>query len=131
MTYSLLAADRNAMLDLFTDNLDGGTLRIYDGTPPANVSAGLSGNTLLAQLALGGTAFAPASGGVATANAITADASADATGTATFFRLHDSGGTARLQGSASATGGGGDLQLGTASITAGLQVSVTSLTVSL
>ncbi len=131
MAYSVTAARRNAMLDNLTATLDGGSLRIYDGTPPANADASLGSNTLLAQLTLNATAFAAASGGTATANAITADSSADATGTATFFRLLTSGATVVLQGTVSATGGGGDLQLGTTSITTGLTVSVSSLTITL
>jgi hypothetical protein len=117
------------MLDNLTAPLNGGSLRIYDGTPPATADAALSGNALLAQLELNATAFEAATGGIATANAITADSSADATGTATFFRLLTSGAAVVLQGTVSATGGGGDLELGTTAITTGLTVSVSSLTI--
>jgi hypothetical protein len=57
-----------------------GKVRIYSGTRPAT---GGTATTQLAELPCNAT-FAPAaSGGVLTMNAITSDASADATGTAT------------------------------------------------
>src|SRR5215207_8202805 len=86
---------RNAQLDVISgaSGIGGsGLLRIYSGTRPANVATAITG-TLLAQLTLNAT-FAPAAAsGVLTANAITGDTSADATGTATHFRIWKSDGT--------------------------------------
>ena len=81
---------RNARLDAITSAIStSGLLRIYDGTRPAS---GGTATTLLAQLTLS-AAFAPAASlGVLTASAIGSDASADATGTATWARLTTSGG---------------------------------------
>jgi hypothetical protein len=76
-------AARDAALNAITATVNNGSLRIYSGTAPANADGALSGNTLLAQLTLGATAFGAAASGVATANAITDDTSADATGTPT------------------------------------------------
>lgn len=81
------------MLDTLLDSLNSGFLRIYSGTRPATPDTALSGNTLLAELTFGATAFAAATGGTKTANAIGSDTSADATGTATFFRAFQSNGT--------------------------------------
>ena len=117
---------RNAAADAVCALVNGGSLRIYDGTPPANAGTALSGNTLLAELTLGSPAFAAASGGVATANAITADASANATGTATFARLLTSGGVARVQMTVGTSGA--ELNLSSTSIVSGGNVSVSSLT---
>ena len=127
MTAGYVTALRNARADEITAAIgSNGLLRIYDGTRPAT---GGAATTLLAELALGAT-FAPAaSGGVLTANAITQDASANATGTATWFRLTTSGGTAVVDGSVTATGGGGDLELNTTSLVSGGPVAVTSLTI--
>lgn len=127
MTISIATAARNAELDAITTQLGASALlRIYNGTPPADANTGLSGNTLLAELACSAT-FAPAaSAGVLTANAIANDASADATGTATFYRLLTSGGTAKLQGSVGA--GSGDLNMNTTSIVVGGPVAVSSWT---
>jgi hypothetical protein len=80
-------------LDALAALLNNGYLRLYSGTRPADADTALSGNTLLAELRFSATAFPASSGGVATANAITSDASADATGTATFYRALKSDGT--------------------------------------
>lgn len=127
-----LPAARNAALDAMLATANNGRLRIYSGTPPANADAALSGNTLLAELTLGATAFGAASAGVATAAAITSDASADATGTPTFFRLLASDGTTVLfQGTAAATGAELNLSgLTGGQIVAGGSVAVSSLTIS-
>lgn len=123
-------ARRNEMLDSVRDNLNTGFCRIYSGTRPTDADTALSGNTLLAQCTFNAT-FAPAaSGGVLTANAITGDSSADATGTATFARLFQSDGTTAFADiSVTATGGGGELQLSTTSIVSGVAVSITSFTI--
>lgn len=126
MTISIKTSTRNGMLDKITTDIGtSGLMRIYDGTPPADVNTALSGNTLLAELALA-SAFAPAaSGGVLTGNAITADSSANATGTATFFRIVTSGGTAIMQGTVGTVTG--DAIINTTSIVAGGNVSCLSL----
>lgn len=128
MALSYTTADRDARLDQLTTAIGtSGFLKIYSGTPPANVGASLSGNTLLAQLALSSAFAAAASAGVLTANAITQDSSADATGTATFFRITDSAGNAKIQGTVGTSGA--DLNLNTVSIVSGAAVSVSSLTI--
>lgn len=127
---SISTAARNAAADAVVDLVDAGTppgsLRIYSGTAPADVNAALSGNTLLAQLPMSTTAFGAASNGVATANAITSDTSADASGTATFFRITNAAGTAIIQGEVGTSGS--DLNLSSTSITAGGTVAVSSFT---
>ena len=123
-------AARDAALNAITATVNNGSLRIYSGTAPANADGALSGNTLLAQLTLGATAFGAAASGVATANAISADTSADATGTPTFFRLLASNGTTVVyQGTAGASGQELNLSgLTGGQIVAGNPVSVSSLT---
>lgn len=127
MAVGYSTTQRNARLDALTSALGANaTLKIYDGTRPAT---GGAATTLLVTLTCGAT-FAPAaSGGVLTANAITG-ASAVATSTATWARLSTSGGTFVADLSVTVAGGGGDLQLtGTALITSGLTVNVTSLVI--
>ena len=126
MTIAYAATIRNAMLDAVTTGAGSAALlRIYDGARPAT---GGTATTLLAELTCNAT-FAPAaSGGVLTLNAITQDASANATGTATWFRIVKSDGTTHvLDGSVGTSGS--DLNLTTTSITAGQPVSVTSFTI--
>lgn len=103
-----------------------GRLRIYSGTQPATSDTAASG-TLLAELTLSDPAFGAPSNGVCTAAAITGDTSADATGTAGWFRVVDSTGAACWDGSVTATGGGGDLTLSSTSIIQGGTVNVTAL----
>ncbi len=95
--FKISAASKKLAMDAEYDVLNTGYLRIYSGTQPASPDTALSGNTLLAELRFGATAFSAATGSnptvTKTANAITSDSSADATGTATFFRAFKSDGT--------------------------------------
>lgn len=128
MALSYSTTLRNAQLDAVTTAVGAsGKLRIYSGTRPANVAASITG-TLLAELTLNAT-FAPAaSGGVLTLNAITSDTSADATGTATHFRIFQSNGTtAVIDGDVGTSGS--DLNLNSTSLTTGGSVAVTSFTI--
>lgn len=126
----LAVARRNAALDNILANANSGFLRIYDGTQPTDADTAITTQVLLAELTMNATAFAAASGGSASANAITADSSANATGTASWFRLVKSDGTTViLDGSVGAAGA--NLNLNSTSIVIGTQVSVTSLTVSM
>lgn len=126
MALSYNVALRNARLDAITAAIGAnGLLRIYDGTRPAS---GGTATTLLAQLALGATAAPAASGAVLTFNAITQDSSADATGTATWFRVTTSGGAFVIDGSVSTSGS--DLNLTSTSIVITQPVSITSWAIS-
>jgi hypothetical protein len=119
---------KNAKLDQITSAVgSSGLFRIYSGTQPTNPDTALSGNTVLAELTLNAT-FAPgASSGVLTLNAITADSSADNTGTATFGSFLTSGGTRKVDFTVGTSGA--DLNLNTTSIVSGAQVSCSSFTI--
>lgn len=109
--------------------LNGGYLRIYDGTKPTQGDTAITTQVLLAELTFGSPAFGSPSGGTITANAITSDTSANASGTATWFRAFKSDGTtAVLDGTVGVSGC--DLNLATDVIGAGAIVAVTDLTVS-
>ena len=124
-----------AALNAKVDAIDtgGGTavLRIYSGTRPDKVDTALSGNTLLAELNLSNPAFGAAAddnpNAIATASAITDDSSANATGTASFFRVLDRAGTAVIDGNVGTSGE--DLNLDSVSITSGQTVSISSWTI--
>ena len=125
MALAYSVAVRNAMLDAITAAAgNAALLRIYDGTRPAT---GGSATTLLAELTCGTPFAAGASSGVLTLGSITQDASANATGTATWFRIVTSGGTQVIDGNVGTSGS--DLNLTTTSITSGQPVSVTSFTI--
>lgn len=81
----------------------------------------------VATLPFSATAFGAASSGVSTANAITSDTNA-AGGTAAKAEFQTSGSVAKVLCSVTATGGGGDIQLSSVTISAGQTVSISSLT---
>lgn len=123
-------ATRNTALGAISSSFNNGYLRFYNGTRPTNADTALSGNTLLAECRFNATAFGSASGGVLTANSITSDSSADASGTPTFVRCLASDGTTVLcDASWSVTGGGGEVQTAASSIVSGGTVSVSSFTI--
>jgi len=98
-----------------------GLLRIYDGVRPAT---GGSVTNLLAELTLSDPC-GTVTNGVLTFSAITQDSSANATGTATWFRIVTSAAAFVLDGSVGTSGA--DLNLTTTSVTTGQPVQVTSL----
>lgn len=117
---------RNAMLDAITTAAGGSALlRIYDGTRP---TTGGTATNLLAELTCNATFAAGASGGVLTLNPITQDSSANASGTATWFRIVKSDGTTFVMDGNVGTSGS-DLNLTTTSIVITQPVSVTSFVI--
>ena len=85
-------AVRNEGLNARTARCNNGTIKIYAGTKPANADTAITTQTLLVTLNFAATAFGAASGGVATANAITGN-KAVAAGTASWARIYQSDGT--------------------------------------
>ena len=120
----------DAIVDKVDDGAGAGTLVIYDGTRPADPDTAVTSQNVLAELTFSDPAFGAAAddapGGKATASSITADSSADATGTATWFRVFDSDDNALWDGDVGTSGS--DLNLSSTSITSGDTVSITSLT---
>lgn len=129
MALGLNVALRNSMLDQITSRAGASAiLRIYSGTRPATAGAE---TTVLAQLTCNAT-FAPsASSGVLTLNSISSDTSANATGTAAWFRILASNGTTHvLDGDVSTVSAGtGDLQLDDTSIVLGGTVAISSASI--
>ena len=128
MAIQLTAAVRNAGLDAITTAVGtSGLIRIYSGSVPATVATALGAQVLLAECACSATFAAGSSAGVLTLNAISNDAAADAAGTASFFRITTSGGTAVVQGTVGTSGA--DLNLSTTTFSIGLVVSISSFTI--
>jgi len=115
---------RNTRMDAVDNEANAGAgaalLRIYDGTRPATCGAA---TTLLAELTFSDPAFAAASGGAIVGAAITDDSSANATGTATWFRVVDSVAGCVMDGNVGTSGS--DLNLNSVAIAVGAVVSVT------
>lgn len=129
MTLQYSDALRNAQLDAIETQLGTSpVLKIRTGAPPANVAAANSG-TVLATLTLPSDWMAAASSGSKAKSGTWEDTSADAAGTAGHFRLETSGGTVHMQGTVTATGGGGDMEVDNAVFAVGQQFTVTSFTI--
>lgn len=118
---------RNDRLQKIIDAIDAGagagTLKIYDGTRPAT-GAAITSQVLLAELTFSDPCASAPSGGVLTFSAITADASANATGTATWARVADSTGAFVMDLSVGVAGSGADVELFDITITAAATVGV-------
>jgi hypothetical protein len=85
--------------------------------------------TVLAEITCPSDWMAAASAGAKALSGSWQDTSANATGTAAHFRLYDSGGTVcGLQGTVTATGGGGDMEVDNTSFASGQQFTVTTFT---
>lgn len=126
-TVTLTAEARNAQADALARLLDNGSVKVYDGTPPANVSTALSGNTLLGTCPLSATSAPAASSGVLTFNAITDDSSIDASGTASFYRTYKSDGTTAVtQGTVGTSGE--SMTIANTALVAGGTLSISSFT---
>src|SRR4051812_568870 len=127
LTPKLANAQASRAADAVTARLNNGYLRIYDGSQPTDADTAVGAQVLLAELRWNATAFAAAVNGVATANAITADSSANASGTASWFRaLESDGTTAVFDGSVGTSGA--NLNLNSVAISSGAAVSVTAYT---
>jgi hypothetical protein len=129
MAVQLSVAVRNARLDAIETNIGtSAVLRIRSGAPPATCATADSG-TLLAEMSLPSSWMADAASGSKAISGTWQDLSANAAGTAGHFRIYDSGGTVcGIQGTITATGGGGDMTLDNTSIASGQQVTITSFT---
>lgn len=129
MALQLSDAVRNARLDAIETAIGASpVMKIRTGAPPANVAAADSG-TVLASLTLPSDWMAAASGGTKAKAGTWQDTSADATGTAAHFRIYASDGTTpHMQGTVTATGGGGDMTVDNVSFAAGQSFTVTGFT---
>lgn len=130
LTPSISSAARSAAADAVTTLINAGTppglLRIYSGTIPTDANTALGAQVLLGTLTMANPAFAAAAAGVATAGAIASDTSADATGTASFFRILNAAGVCILQGSVGTSAA--DLVLSSTAITLGGTIAVSAFT---
>lgn len=126
MAIGMNALLRNARLDAITTFAgNAALLRIYDGVRPAT---GGSATTLLAELTLASPMAAGAAVGVLTLSAITSDASANATGTATWARIVKADGTTHVMDLSVGTSGA-DINFATVAFVAAAVISITSATI--
>lgn len=125
-------ATLNGFLDTINTRLGSGALlRIYDGTKPTNADTALGAQVKLAELPLSATPFGAASSRSITANAITTDTAADATGTASWATFTTSGGTRVMDVTCGVSGDSPDLVLDNKNIQSNADVAVTSCVLTL
>ena len=132
MAIKLATTGRNAAADAITTLLNAGgagTIKIYTGTQPTNPQTAVSGQTLLGTLTFSATSFGAAATGVATANAITQDSSADAAGTAAWARIASGGGATVFDCDVGTSGQ--TIVLNTTTIALGGPIQITSFTLTM
>ena len=127
MAVQLSVEVRNARLDsIETVIATAAMLRIRTGAAPANCAAADSG-TILAEMALPSDWLAAASGGTKAKSGTWQDLAANAAGTAGHFRIYDTAGTTcHLQGTITATAGGGDMELDNTNIAVSQSVTIST-----
>lgn len=113
---------RNARLQAVADAADAGSgagkIRLYT-----------SGATLLAELEMSDPSFNAPANGVMSANTISSDTSADATGVAATFDMMDSNNGVVMSGTVGATSSGADLEMNSPAIQENATVSITGATI--
>lgn len=126
MAIQLSVAVRNARLDAIEATVGtAARLIIYTGAQPSTCATAASG-TVLATLVLPSDWMNAASSGSKTLLG-TWSVAASGAGTAAHYRIYDSAvANCHLQGSVTATGGGGDMTVDNAVIAVGQTVTVTS-----
>jgi hypothetical protein len=129
MAIQFSVAVRNARLDAIETAIGASAiLKIRTGAPPASCATPDSG-TVLATINLPADWMDDAASGSKSMAGTWQDVSADASGIAGHFRIYASDGTTcHMQGTVTATGGGGDLQVDNVNFAVGQSFTVTSFT---
>jgi hypothetical protein len=136
MALSYATAIRTSRATVLRDAIDAGAgaglCVIYSGTRPNTVATGLSGNTLLAKIVMNDPC-GTVSNGVLTfdVDPTVQDSSADAGGTASWFRIYSSADGSTVSEANAVIDGtcgtsGADLNLNTTTISSGGPVQITS-----
>ena len=127
MTLQLAVATRNALTAQMVTDFAGGSLKLFSGAVTANCAAADPTGLLATAATLPSPALTSTNG--VTAKAGTWTATGSAAGTALSFRVYNAGATCVAQGTASATGGGGDMTLDNAVIANAQVITVVTFAV--
>jgi hypothetical protein len=129
LTIQFSTTVRNARLDAIETAISTSAVaKIRTGAPPATTGAADTG-TVLATLSLPSDWMSAASGGSKAKTGTWQDTSADAAGTAAHFRVYATDGTTtHIQGTVTATSGGGDMEVDNTSFAIAQQFTITSFT---
>jgi len=119
-------AATNAVVAVADADVGAGTIQIRTGAQPATADLAATG-TLLATLTMADPSFGASAAGVATLDATPVlSTTGVAAGTAGWFRMLDNSGDTVLDGEVTVTGGGGEMELNTTTISIGVVVEVTA-----
>lgn len=122
----LETATRNAMLSALATQVATGSTN-----PTPRIVCRNSSNTTLATLNMSATPFATPTNGSMTANSISSDTNAAASGTLHNFQVFNRDNTLVFSGTITAAGGGGDMTTSRLSVVAGDTVAVGTFTITL
>ncbi|MEV0584091.1 hypothetical protein [Nonomuraea sp. NPDC050310] len=133
MTLRISNAVRSALANQVTTAIDAGAgagkLRIYTTAQPAGPDTAVGAQTLLAEFTLADPSFGAASNGVITLAGTPRSTTGLAAGTAAWFRVLDSNNVAVADGAVGTSGA--ELNLNTLTISVGVNVEITSGTITM
>jgi hypothetical protein len=128
MTIRIAVATRTARITAIeTDIGTAAKVEIRSGAAPTNLTDADTG-TLLASYTLASD-WATQASGVLTFAGVPISGTAVGTNTAGHYRVKTNAGVIKMDGSVTATGGGGDMTVDNANITTGQTVQITSWTI--
>lgn len=129
MAIQLSTTVRNARLDAIESAIGASAvLKLRSGAPPASCATADSG-TVIATMNLPADWMANAGSGSKAKSGTWEDTSADAAGTVGHYRIYASDGTTcHVQGTVTATGGGGDMTVDNTVVGSGQQITITGYT---
>jgi len=130
MAFQLSVNARNATLSAIETEIGiNPILTISTGTVPGTAGTANTGVVVATMILPSDWLGAPLGGSIALSGTWQ-DLSADANGTAGYFRVHNNAGTeCHMQGTVTATGAGGDMQLDNTNIATGQQINITTFTI--
>lgn len=131
MAIQLSVSVRNARLDAIETAIGtAAKLQMYTGSMPASCAASATGTKILEDTLASDWAANASSGSKSFNGTPITGTGIGGGGTAGYFRIVDSAGTTcHMQGTITATGGGGDMTIDNTSIANGQTVNVASFTV--
>jgi hypothetical protein len=128
MALKFSVAMRNDLLSAITARISAtAQLKMFEGAAPANITDPDSG-TVIAVVEIPDTPFAAPVNGVMAKSGTWEDPAADNAGTLGHFRIYEDGGTTVLmQGTITATSGGGDMEVDNTIVAAGQTITINTL----
>lgn len=130
MAFQLSVDARNATLSAIETEVGvNPIMTISSGAVPSDCAQANTG-TVLATMVLPNDWLSDPTNGNISLSGTWQDLSADASGTAGYFRLHNNDGSVcHMQGTVTATGSGGDMQLDNTNIAVGQQINITAFSI--